>query len=439
MTTLFIAEKPSQAQDIAKVIGIKSRKDGYLELTGNKVMTWVFGHLLEQKKPDEYREEWKVWRWDTLPLVPEKWSYKVSASKAKQFRVIKDLLAKATCVVIATDAGREGELIARELLIHCGYKGAIKRLWLQSFTEADIRYALGHLLDGKDKEPLFRAALSRQRADFVYGFSLSRAASLAANTGEGFSVGRVKTPTLAMVVRRDLEIEGFKTKEYYELEATVQVKTGETFKMWHAPDEDKRIFDKRTAQQLVAQAEKASGLLRVKKDKGLRQKPPLPFTLPALQKEADKVLGFGAKKTLDVAQRLYEAKAISYPRTDAAHLPSSHKAMIPEVLKAVASVLPQHVAGLTRMGVVLRDSLFDDSKITDHYGIVPTNEVKLLSGDDLGLYRLIALRLLQALAPDMVYDQTRIELDANGVPFVANGRMIVNQGWTSLKGDGRTS
>lgn len=432
MTTLYIAEKPSQASDIAKVIGIASRQDGYIELKTGDQITWAFGHLLEQAAPDEYKEEWKRWSWEYLPMIPEVWKLNITKSGSKQFKIVSGLIKKASAVVIASDAGREGEMIAREMLDYCRFKGSIKRLWLSALTTSEIKKGLAALKDGSETEPLYQAALARSRADWMYGMNMSRAVTLATKKGQSFPIGRVQTPTLAMVVKRDLEIENFVSKEYFELEALLKTKNGHDLTLYHVPSEENRIYTKSVAEDLLKKAEGASGPLKVTKSKG-KESPPLPFTLPALQKVAEKALGFTAAKTLSVAQSLYEQKAITYPRTGCPYLSASQKPEMNDIVENVSAKYPDPVSDLKKQGIVLRDSLFDDSKLTDHHGIIPTQENISLSGDDLGLYKLIAIRFLQALGQDMLYDGMKIEFDANGVPFKATGKTITFEGWQSIK------
>jgi DNA topoisomerase III len=433
MSRVYIAEKPSQATDIAKILGIKNREDGYLVLTDGSFMTWAYGHLVEQAMPEQYRDDWKQWKWDSLPIAPETWILNVANGKTKQFNVIKALLKQASEVVIATDAGREGEMIARELLDLCKFKGKVLRLWLSSLVDADIRKALANLLDGAETFPLYQAALARSHADFVYGMTMTRAVTLAARQPRTvFPMGRVKTPTLAMVVKRDLDIENFNSKTYYEIEATVNTQSGHTLKMLHAPAEDQRLTDKATANAVMKRAEGGSGPLRVETKKG-RETPPLPFNLSGLQKEASASLKLSAAETLTVSQGLYEKKLITYPRTDCSHLSSAQKPEIAGLVASLRARVPSQVEVLKQHGIVLRDSLFDDTKLTDHHGIIPTTGSGSMTATEEKLYRLITVRFLQAVAPDKLFEATRVDMDANGVAFKATGRVILDEGWSAIK------
>lgn len=434
MKTVIIAEKPSQARDIANVIGIKTRHDNHITLVTGDDICWARGHLLSLVDPEEYNEAWGGrWSWSQLPMIPSEWKYKVNRDTSKLLTNIKALLKTADRVIIATDAGREGELIGRSILAHCKFKGSVDRFWTGALTPAAIKHALANLRPGAATEPLYEAALARQRSDNMLGLNGTRAATLAANVrGDWFALGRVQTPTLAMVVRRDLEIKGFSSKTYYELEATVQTKKGASFKMVHAPAEDKRITLKADAEALMARAKGHTGPLKVESTLE-SEMPPLPYSLPALQKDANRIFAFSAKKTLELAQALYEKKATTYPRTDCQYLAESQIPEVPGVLGTVEKTFPDLVGRLRKAGVVTRKSTFNDAKLADHHAIVPTDLHVSLDGAELQLYSLICLRYLQTLAPDNKYKATRVTMDANGVLFKATGKAVTDPGWRALK------
>lgn len=433
MTKVFLAEKPSQATDIAKIIGIKRRCEGYIELVTGDVMTNVRGHALEIADPKEHNPAWgERWNWGQLPMVPAEWKMNVVKGFAGQLKIIKDLLKIHGQVVICTDAGREGELIGREVLTYCKFKGKVERLWVSSLVEADVKKALANLKPGSATEPLYEAALARSHMDNIWGLSLTRAATLAANTGELFTVGRVQTPVLNMVVMQDLKVEAFDAKDYYELEAQVQSAGGHTFTMTHAPEESKRIRDKEVAKNLMQRASKARGPLSVVCTPG-KESPAAPFNLPLLQKEANKAFGFSAKETLDLAQALYDKKATTYPRTDCAFLAESQKGEVAETLEALEKVFPKAVATLKSMGLDLRSSVFNDAKLSDHHAIVPTRQYVPLAGKELQLFTLIVQRYLRVLSKDLKFDGTKVTMDANGVAFSATGRIINFEGWRAIK------
>jgi len=433
MSILYLAEKPSQARDIATAIGGVGRANGYIPVSGGNV-TWALGHLLEQAMPEAYNEAWGGrWSFDTLPMIPEVWKHTVVKQKAGQVKIIRELLKNASSVVIATDAGREGELIAREVLAHCKWRGPVKRLWTSSLVQSDIKRALGALQPGKQTEPLHEAALARSHADWLYGMNGSRAVTLGAqNAGNHYPVGRVQTPTLAMVVRREWEIKNFVVVGYYELEAQVKSAGGATFKMFHAPVEKDRIRDRAEAHRRQKLAQGAKGALDVKTEPK-SESPPLPYTLPALQKDANRILGLSARNTLKLAQELYEAKAITYPRTDCQYLAASQKGEVDPTLDRLALLYPAAVAAVRTAGVTLRDTTFNDAKLSDHHGICPTVQHVPVSGDAAKLFALIAERYLRTVSPDCLFDRTVVLLDANTVPFRATGKIITTPGFRSVK------
>lgn len=431
--------------DIARVIGVKSRQDGYLELIDGSKITWAVGHLLELCKPPHYNEEWgQAWKWEQLPMLVDNWQYEVKDKTKKQFNVIKKLLKTTGRVVIATDAGREGELIARSLLEHLKYKGKIERFWTSLLTPNAIKEALRNLKPGEETYNLYESAKTRAHADWLLGFTGSRAATLACKVPRtAFPLGRVQTPTLGMIVRQCEEVKNFVPKTYFEIDATVETKNGEAFKMTHSPKETERILTKEEAERRIKVANGYVGGLKVSKTEE-RESPPLPYSLTTLSKDADRVLGLSATDTLKVAQKLYEAKYISYPRTGCEHLGQDQISTIPATLKAVAANFPEHVNALESAGILTRSSTFNDDELSDHHAIIPSEmapevlsgqemERNGLSGHELGVYTLVCLRFLCALAPDAVYAVTRAELDANGVAFKTMGKTPISLGWKSIK------
>lgn len=435
MTTVILAEKPSQARDIAKVIGVARSGDGYLDLTNGWKVTYGIGHLMELAEPEAYDPHWgERWAWTQLPMIPAQFKQVPVTRTRAQLKVVKETLKLATRVIIATDAGREGEYIARELLDYAKYRGPVERFWTGVLTPDGIRTALKALRPGKDTEALYEAAKARAVSDWMLGLTGTRAATLAARVrGDYFPMGRVQTPTLALVVRRDTAIEAFSAKTYYELEATVRTQKGDTFKMMHSRPEEQRIVDKKEAEALLAKARGARAPIQVTKS-AETEKAPLPFSLPALQKAANRIFGFSAAKTLKLAQALYEQKKVlTYPRTDCQHLSKSQIPEIEGVLGAVAAVLPGQVSNLKTLGVVTRPSTFDDEKLSDHHAIIPTSMQVPLEGDELALYTLVAHQYLQVLAPDCKFERTKVTLDANGVPFSATGKIVTFPGWTQFK------
>ncbi|MBC8738541.1 hypothetical protein F6X40_17415 [Paraburkholderia sp. UCT31] len=432
---MWLTEKPSQGADIARVLGAAGRKNGFIELKNGDKVTWTIGHPLQGLEPHEYNPAWKRWAWNTLPMIPEVWKNAVDKKKAGQVKVIKELLKGAQRVVIATDAGREGELIARETLEYCKFKGKIERLWTSVLTDAGIKTALANLLPNEAKLPLHEAALGRQHADFLWGINLTRAVTLAANTGEMFSVGRVQTPVLYLVVRLDNEVETFKAQTFYELVAEVKTANGHLLKLKHAPGEksENAMRTEAEAKRRLELAKGATAPLRVETSPGADE-PPYPYSMPALQKDASTAFGFSAAETLAVAQRLYnDLKVISYPRTDSQHLDPTLIPGIPAVLRGLTKMFPDAASIVMAKGPQYRKKVFDESQLTDHHAIVPTDNVQALSGKDLQLYTLIVERFLQVLAPTAEYDTTKVSMNANSVLFSTSGRVYRGDSWRNIK------
>ncbi|MDX9987472.1 DNA topoisomerase III [Thiothrix unzii] len=444
---LYVCEKPSQARDIAKVLGASGRGDGYLQGQGVTV-TWCFGHLLEQAEPEAYGQQYKRWSLDALPILPEQWILDVKKSGAKQFKVVKALLGKTQHVVIATDADREGEMIAREVMQQCHYRGQVSRLWLSALDDASIKKALGQLKPGHETEKLYQAGLARSRADWLVGMNLSRAYTLVAqysgqlgDKGGALSVGRVQTPTLKLVVDRDRQIHCFVPVDYWDVQATcLPDSSTNRFKANWIPvkgkngiDAEGRCLDSALAQQVVTTCQRQlANVLRCDTERK-KQAAPLPYDLSGLQVEASRRWGLGAQQVLDIAQALYEKhKLTTYPRTDCGYLPVSQHAEAAGVFKALVAT-DNNIAGLVaQANHSIKGKVWDDGKITAHHGIIPTaatGSLEHLSEPELFLYDLIRRRYLAQFFPAHEYDQTVIELDCQGYTFRASGRVDRVAGW----------
>ena len=436
---LFLCEKPSQARDIARVMGVTQRRDGYLE-GGGKQVTWCIGHLLEMAKPDDYAPEWKSWRLETLPLLPQRWKLGVRKSVGKQFQVIKKLLKQTGEVVIATDADREGETIGREVLEQCGYRGQVSRLWLSALDDASIRKALQGILPGHRTEPLYQAGLGRSRADWLVGMNLTRAYTvLGRHSGyDGIlTVGRVQTPTLKLVVDRDRLIENFKPVAYFEIFVQLQVKNGSFRAKWIATgnrvDAEGRCLEKKNAEEVLNRIQNQQGFIRKTETKRVQEPPPLPLELSTLQQIASRRWGLGAKKVLDSAQTLYEThKAITYPRTDCRYLPNTQFPEAPGVLQALAQSDPALAELVAEADVTRRSRAWNDGKITAHHAIIPTAarvNPQGMSPDEHRLYDLIRRHFLAQFYPAFEYDRTVIDAEVVGETFRASGNVIIAPGW----------
>lgn len=444
---LYLCEKPSQARDIARVLGANGRGDGFLQGNGVQV-TWCFGHLLEQAEPAAYGEQYKRWNLASLPILPQQWKLEVKKSGSKQFRVIKGLLAKTQHVVIATDADREGEMIAREVMELCRYRGQVSRLWLSALDDASIRKALGQLRPGSATANLYQAGLARSRADWLVGMNLSRAYTLTAqrsgqlqaNAG-ALSVGRVQTPTLRLVVDRDELIRNFIPVDYWEVVAhCLPANEAQTFKANWVPgkgkpgvDEEGRCIDPALAQQVVDTCKgQQADVLRCDTERK-RQAAPLPYDLSSLQVEASRRWRLGAQQVLDIAQALYEKhKLTTYPRTDCGYLPVSQHAEAQGVFTALVQTDKNLAELVAQADTRLKSKAWDDSKITAHHGIIPTaaaGKLEQLSEHERSIYDLIRRRYLAQFFPAHEYDQTTIELDCQGYRFRATGRVSRVLGW----------
>jgi len=440
---LFLCEKPSQGKDIAKVLGATQRSDGFI--AGQEVVvTWCIGHLLETAPPEAYDPAFKKWALEHLPILPAIWKVEVKPAVSKQFNVIKKLLQKTTELVIATDADREGEMIGREIVDFCGYRGPIKRLWLSALNDASIRKALGQLKPAEETLPLYHAALTRSRADWLIGMNLSRLFTLLGkNAGYHgvLSVGRVQTPTLALVVRRDREISNFVPIPFWSIEVKLSVNNQRFTAQWIAPSgstDDAGRCIQQTVAQAASLAIKSASHAVVKKvqTERLREGPPLLFDLGTLQEVCSRQLGLDVQETLDIAQSLYEKhKATTYPRTDCGYLPQSMLAEVPAVMQAISRTDPSIQPLLDKLDLSTRSRVWNDEKITAHHGIIPTMEPANLSAmndRELALYKLIRTYYLAQFLPNHEYDHTVAEFDCAGQSLRASGKQIVVMGWRSV-------
>ncbi len=441
---LILTEKPSVARDFARALGLKAR-DGYFE--GNEtIVTFAVGHLFELFAPDDYDSTLKKWRWETLPIVPKQFKRKNIQNARKQLRTIRNLLRKATEVVIATDAGREGELIAREILEECGWSGNTWRFWTSlSLTSQVIKDTLRKLKPASEYDRLYQAALARQRADWIIGMNLSRAATLAfrnGSRGELFSVGRVQTAVLALLVDRRRERQNFKPEPYWILKATfVHPKSVFTATRFEIRDgkEELAIWKKEEAQALLAKVEKAAtGTVVSVQKKRKKEPPPLLYNLTGLQKDANK-LGFTAAKTLKIAQKLYEErKVLSYPRTESRYMGRANISLVKSVLRKLSGVYPDVFEGVKASLVsVANKRVFDDSKLTDHHALIPLAPLSAdATRDEKVIYDLVLRRFAAVFHPDHVYDSTTVVVELAGERFRARGRATVEKGWRKLYAKG---
>ncbi|OCT21389.1 DNA topoisomerase III [Pseudomonas putida] len=437
---LFLCEKPSQAKDIAKVLGANRKADGCWQGTDVRV-TWCIGHLLETAPPDSYDARYKRWSLDDLPIIPEKWKMLVKPKTASQFKAVKRLLGEARELVIATDADREGEMIARELVEHCRYRGPIQRLWLSALDDASIRKALARLLPGSETFSLYHSALGRSRADWLIGMNMSRLFTLLGRQS-GYQgvlpVGRVQTPTLRLVVDRDRSIADFVPAPYWAIEVQLAHSDQVFNAQWRAPqdtcDDQGRCLNQALAQQAATQMQ-AAGIAQVLKvqTERVREAAPLPFDLGTLQELCSKKFGLGAQETLDIAQALYEThKLITYPRSDCGYLPLSQHAEAPAVLAALQRADTSLAPLQAHLEPHRRSRAWNDAKVSAHHGIIPTaaaSDPARLPPKYKAVYTLIRARYLAQFLPNHEYDRTQADLDCAGHALRAVGKQIVEPGW----------
>jgi DNA topoisomerase-3 len=443
---LFLCEKPSQGRDIARMLGATQKSDGCL--TGNDVaVTWGFGHLLETEPPESYDAKYKKWRLEDLPVIPVQWKMAVKPATRKQFTVIQKLLKKATFVVIATDADREGEMIAREILDACKFRGQLSRLWLSALDDASIRKALSSLKPGEETESLYLAGLGRARADWLVGMNLTRLYTLLGQK-QGrkgvLSVGRVQTPTLRLIVDRDRLIASFVPRNYWTLTVHLIGQHIPFRAQWQVPenvcDEEHRCIHESPLQQAAADIRRA-GQARVisAETKRVKESAPLPFDLGTLQQVCSKKFGFGAQQVLDIAQSLYEThKATTYPRTDCGYLPQSMQAEVRQVFSALAATEPAFKPLLAQCNLQQKSRVWNDSKITAHHAIIPTTQpadISKMSDDERRVYDLICRHYLAQFLPLHEVDKTQIQLGCAEHTFIANGNVVVIPGWKTVFSD----
>ena len=446
MTVAVVAEKPSVGRDLANALGATRRGDGTLSGNGY-VVTWAIGHLVGLAEPEGIRPEWKRWRREDLPMLPERWPLTVFDATRAQFEVVKRVLnaPDVESVICATDAGREGELIFRLIYEATGCRRPVSRLWISSLTESAIREGLRRLRPAREYDNLANAALGRSRADWLVGMNLSRAYGLAFDAP--LSVGRVQTPTLAMLVERELAIRDFVPEDYLEVLATFSAQAGESYQgTWFDPSAQQhpqRLPPSGEAAGVVVERVLA-GRARIESvsSQTKRLPPPLLYDLTELQRHANRLYGFSAQRTLDVAQALYEKhKLISYPRTDSRHLSSEVAATLPAVVDAVAAPYAALLADGTGARPLSR-RFVDDGKVTDHHAIIPTNasaEGRALTGDERKLYELVCRRLLQAWHDDFVWAATVVITEVRAKApnetvdsFRSHGTALEQRGWKVL-------
>ena len=433
MKSLVIAEKPSVARDIARVLGANQKNGGILE-GKNYVVTWALGHLVTLADPEEYDRKYEKWEMATLPMLPKEMKLVVIRQTGRQFSVVKTQLFRKDIgeIIIATDAGREGELVARWILEKAGCHKPIKRLWISSVTDKAIKEGFANLKDGHDYDNLYRAAVARAEADWLVGMNGTRALTCKYNAQ--LSCGRVQTPTLAMIAKREEEIRKFVPKEYYGISLETQdVK-------WTWRDEKTksfRTFSRERAEQIKGRLENAALEITSVEKKAKKTMAPGLYDLTTLQREANLKYGFSAKETLNIMQRLYENhKVLTYPRTDSRYIGKDIVPTIKERLKACGIGPYRKLAGaLMNKPVQVNGSFVDDKRVSDHHAIIPTEQfVQLdhMTNEERKIYDMVVRRFLAVLYPASQYEQVSMEAKAAGETFAASGKVIKSMGWKEV-------
>ena len=421
---LVIAEKPSVGAAIGKVLGASSRKDGYLE-GNNYIVSWCVGHLVGLADASSYDERFAKWRYSDLPIVPEDWLFEVPKDKQKQFKVLRDLMKdkRVTELVCATDAGREGELIFRLVYNKAGCTKPFKRLWISSLEDSAIREGFAHLHDSSEYDRLYEAALARSKADWIVGINGTRLFSTLYH--KKLVVGRVQTPTLAMLVERDGKISTFHKEKYFNIHIS---KDGLTADLEKVKTEDE-------AKAIAAACDKKQAVVSSLKKETKTVNPPKLYDLTTLQREANRYYGFTAQQTLDLVQSLYEKKLLTYPRTDSQFITEDMEGTARQVIGIVCRKLPlfEGIAFEPDIG-----RISNNAKVTDHHAIIPTvqlekQDLSELPESEQRIIRLVAMRLLSATGEKHIYDETSVTLTCEGYEFKAKGKTVVQDGWKAIE------
>lgn len=428
---LVICEKPSVAQSVAEALGAKKRQEGYLE-GGGYLISWCFGHLLGLAEAAAYDEKYAKWRYEDLPILPDKWQYVTAKDRAKQLHTLSVLMKRSDieAIINGCDAGREGELIFRLVYEHCHPGKPIERLWINSMEEQAILDGMNALKPGAAYENLYHAALCRAQADWLVGINASRLFSVLYNAS--LSVGRVQSPTLAMMVEREAVIEAFTKEAFY----TVGLDCGSFI----VSSEKTKIKAEAESVRSACNGESATVIEVQNQEKSVAS--PKLYDLTALQRDANKLLGFTAQQTLDYAQSLYEKKLITYPRTDSRYLTEDMAGGIPTLIKALSSALT--FIGTETISAVNIHQVIDNGKVSDHHALVPTMSVSnvvlsALPSGEKAVLELIAVRLLCAVSPKHTYSETTVKVECEGHFFSSKGKTILSDGWKTVDALYRTS
>lgn len=457
MPRLFIAEKPSLARAIADALPKPhSKGQGMIRCANGDVITWCIGHLLEQVEPDVYDTRYKTWRMDDLPIIPAQWQLRPRKSASAQLSVVKKLLKEPLDIVHAGDPDREGQLLVDEVIDYCKVSKArreqAKRLLISDLNLSAVKRALTQMRSNKEFVPLSISALARSRADWLYGMNMSRAYTLLGKKAgyQGvLSVGRVQTPVLGLVVRRDEEIENFIPRDYFTLHALIPYqgefeqfdirarwKPSEACRLWQ--DDEGRVLNRKLVENVASRIAGQPAVVTESEQKQSKVAAPLPYSLSALQIDAARRYTMSAQQVLDICQSLYERhKLITYPRSDSRHLPQEHWQEAPVITQAIANNVSELQSGVTNADLSLKSKAWNDAKVDAHHAIIPTPKKlasQALSGDEYKIYRLVATQYLMQFYPPAVYAESKLAFDIAGGHFVASGRSLVSVGWKVLSG-----
>lgn len=457
MSRLFIAEKPSLGRAIADALPKPHKKDqGFIRCANGDVVTWCIGHLLEQVEPDAYDERYKKWNLVDLPIVPDQWQLRPRKSASKQLSVVKKLIKEHSDIIHAGDPDREGQLLVDEVIDYCkvasNKKASIQRLLISDLNLPAVKRALSSMRSNREFIPLSVSALARSRADWLYGMNMSRAYTLLGQKAgyQGvLSVGRVQTPILGLVVRRDEEIENFIPRDYFTLHALIPYqdsngsfdirarwKPSEACKPWQ--DEEGRVLNRKLVENVAQRIAGQPAKVVESEQNQTKQSAPLPYSLSALQIDAAKRYNMSAQQVLDTCQSLYEKhKLITYPRSDCRYLPKEHFSQASSLVDAITNNSKELVSALAGANLSLKSKAWNDSKVDAHHAIIPTPKkaaVNALSSYEMNIYQLIARQYLMQFYPPAVYAEAKLVFDIAGGVFVASGRQLVSVGWKALTG-----
>jgi DNA topoisomerase III len=443
---VIIAEKPDQGATLASPYQFKKHQ-GYIEIFPNELfpkgayITWAIGHLCQLVSPDTYKPEWKKWTLQNLPIIPDRFQYEVQRSKAKQFNVVKSLLRRKEVneIIHAGDAGREGELIVRNIITLSGVKKPIKRLWISSLTKKAIHQGFTSLLDETDTRNLYYEAYTRACADWIVGMNASRVYSILLKEkgmSDVFSAGRVQTPTLALIVKRELEIEKFNSEPFWEVLATFDLEGKKYEGKWHKENET-RIKEEELAHKIASFCEKKQAVVKEVETERKEYQPPYLFNLSALQATANKRYKFSPKKTLDIMQQLYQKGFVSYPRSDSSFVTEGEADTFPVILEKLSKLEQfRDLFPLPIPSIKGNKRYVNEKKVTDHYAIIPTEQVPnltKLSTDEQKMYDLIVRQLIAAHYEKAIFDYTTIQTLVDGrAEFVSKGKMQIQEGWRKV-------